>query len=88
MSAKYKPKRKEAEPIVDDWEASDMSDAANDYEGSSNKATTSTLAAASNNVEEKRQHQEAWGEEENNYLRAAASSSAANLNGRSLWEEA
>lgn len=88
MSAKYKPKKKEAEPVVDDWEASDLSDGVEDGEERSNKAKTSTIAAIK--VEEKKKPQDAWDEEDNDYSRriAASSSSTAQVNGRTLWEEA
>jgi hypothetical protein len=73
MSAKFKPKKKEAEPIVDDWEAADSVE---DEESISSKLTSSSTNIG-------RAHQDAWEEE-----KGGSSSLPPKVDGRTLWQEA
>lgn len=92
MSAKFKPRKKEAAQVVDDWEASDP-ESVEEGGGESIKATgtagtsklTQTTASSSSTAGSTRQGN-AWGEETDSS--AEAGMSATRSDGRALWEEA
>lgn len=83
MSAKFKPKKKEAEAIVDDWEAAEedeeMEEEIEEQAMQANKATLSSFSPAA------KPRQAAWEEEEDT---RAESAPPAKVDGRTIWQEA
>jgi hypothetical protein len=84
MSTKFKPKKKESEPVVDDWEASDEEDALDRRRdlGSvrANKVVSATPAIA---------QRDAWEEEVGDQdQRTSTGSNVEVQHSRELWQEA
>lgn len=79
MSAKFKPKKKETEPIVDDWEAAESEEDEVDLAESSSNVGQKAASSVINNITE-----DAWGDDEGNQAIPVQSTQ----NGLALWQEA